>query len=340
MINFPLPVLTALLCCIIAIFVWRLNLGVKRVSITFASLFVLCAVEAFLVALRFGYGIEIFTPVQRILPLLLGPMIYLGFYAATLDAKIYMRAMFIHLSIPLIIFAIFWLFMVQLHELDWVISASYLAYAFLLFRLWQKGPDALCFVRVDITQSLSNWMLRGLMLLVFVLLLDTAIALDFILNKGVHVPQIISYGSVPLIVLLIAALTALPSMVTRSEEVAISQQSSKAADEEIQIRFDAMMNDDEMFLDPYLSVQRIAKRLHVPARDVSSTINRAKGVNVSQYVNSFRVAHAVQILINSNESVMKIAEQSGFLTRSNFYREFQRIHGKSPIEYRKENSPS
>ncbi|MEP3196347.1 MAG: AraC family transcriptional regulator [Lentilitoribacter sp.] len=337
MINFPLPVLTALLCCVIAIFVWRLNFGIKRVSNTFAWLFILCAAEAFLVALRFGYGVEQFIWLQRILPLLLGPMIYLGFYAATVEAKIFARAMAFHLSIPIFILAIFWIFSVHMHELDWVISASYVLYAFLLFKLWRKGPDALSFVRVDTTQSLSNWMLRGLMLIIFVLVLDTAIALDFVLNKGANVPQLISYGSVPLIILLIAALIALPSLVSRSNNKSAKFSHPAPANSDIQMRFDEIMRDEEMFLDPYLSVQRIAKRLHVPAREVSNAINRTKAMNVSQYVNTFRVAHAAQLLIGGNDSVIKVAEQSGFLTRSNFYREFQRIHDMSPNEYRKEH---
>ena len=222
-----------------------------------------------------------------------------------------------------------------MHELDWVISASYVIYAFLLFKLWRRGPDALSFVRVDITQSLSNWMLRGLMLIVFLLVLDTAIALDFVLNKGAHVPQLISYGSVPLIILLIAALIALPTLVSRSNNNPAKAAPTAPANSDIQLRFDGMMRDEEIYLDPYLSLQRIAKRLHVPAREVSHAINRAKGMNVSQYVNTYRVAHAAQILVSSNDSVVKVAEQSGFLTRSNFYREFQRIHGKSPNEYRK-----
>lgn len=337
MINFPLPMLTALLCCVIAIFVWRLNFGIKRVSNTFSWLFVLCTAEAFLVALRFGYGVEDFIWLQRILPLLLGPMIYLGFYAATVEAKIFARALAFHLSAPIFILAIFWAFSVHMHELDWVISASYVLYAYLLFKLWRKGPDALSFVRVDITQSLSNWMLRGLFLIVFVLVLDTAIALDFIFNKGAHVPQLISYGSVPLIILLIAALIALPTLVSRSNDKSAKAAPSAPTNSDIQLRFDAMMRDDEIYLDPYLSLQRIAKRLHVPAREVSNAINRTKGMNVSQYVNTYRVAHAAQILVSSNDSVVKVAEQSGFLTRSNFYREFQRIHGKSPNEYRKEH---
>ena len=39
--------------------------------------------------------------------------------------------------------------------------------------------------------------------------------------------------------------------------------------------------------------------------------------------------------MQGNDSVTKIAAESGFLTRSNFYREFQRVYDQSPTEYRK-----
>ena len=337
MISFPLPVLTALLCCLIAIFVWRLDLGVRRVSNVFAVLFLLCATEAFLVALRFGYGIETLTPLQRILPLLLGPMIYLGFYSAASALKPFLKDMTFHLLIPILVFAPLSLFPSHIHQLDWVISISYLVYTFLLFRLWQKGPDALSFVRVDITQNLSNWILRSIMFLVFVLVLDSVIALDFIFYQGVHVPQLISYGSVPLIMLLLAAIMLLPQLTEHKKRILQPAAETNSDDQQVKAQFDTIMIDEELYLDPYLSVQRIAKRLHIPARDVSGSINRITTMNVSQYVNKFRVTHAERLLINSKDSVINIAEKSGFLTRSNFYREFQRLHGMSPNESRKTN---
>lgn len=291
-------------------------------------------------ALRFGYGIESLTPLQRILPLLLGPMIYLGFYAASTALKPFLKVTAIHLSVPVVVLALLWLSQTHIYKLDWVISISYLIYTVLLFRFWRKGPDDLGFVRVDVTQNLSNWILRSIMLLVFVLVLDSLIAFDFVLYQGAHVPQLISYGSIPLILLLLAAIMLLPQMAERSKITMKAGVGSKSEDHQIKTRFDAIMAQEELYLDPYLSVQRIAKRLHIPARDVSGAINRMAAMNVSQYINKFRVAHAEQLLINSKASVINIAEKSGFLTRSNFYREFQRIHGKSPNEYRKENDGS
>jgi AraC-like DNA-binding protein len=78
----------------------------------------------------------------------------------------------------------------------------------------------------------------------------------------------------------------------------------------------------------------LAKRLQVPSRALSLAINQVKGMNVSQYVNDFRLDHAAKLLAEGQGSVAEVMDQSGFLTRSNFYREFQRRFDMTPAAYR------
>lgn len=334
LVKFPLPVLTAFLCCVIATFVWRLDLGVRRATVTFSALFTLCAVEALLVGLRFGYGIETLMPLQSTLPLLLGPLMYLGFAALTGGVRTFRKIMAFHLAAPLIALAVFWFFIEDQRTFDWVISASYLFYSVALFRLWRKGPDVLTHARLEVTRSVSNWMLRGIGLLVFILALDATIAVDFALNQGTNVAALISYGTAPLIVILLAALVKLPSILSEAGTKKHAADKGDPTDSETLCRLDQLMLNDQLFLDPNLTMQRLAKRLHLPARKVSAAVNKAKGINISQYVNEFRLAYAADLLVSGNESVARIAEMSGFMTRSNFYREFQRVYDQSPTEYR------
>ena len=340
LVKFPLPLLTALLFCVIAVLLWRLKLGVRRSTAIFSALAAFCAVEALLVALRFGYAIEILTPVQRLLPLLLGPLMYLGFAALTVGAPTLRRMMACHLAAPIIVLALFRLFLENLRPLDWVISASYLFYGTALLLLWRKGPDVLTYARLDVTRSLSKWMLRGVGLLAFALVLDTAIAFDFALNQGAHAAALISYGTVPLIALLLAVLVTLPSILSEPGRKAAVISKADETDSETLGRLNDLMRNDQLFLDPNLTVQRLARRLHLPARNISAAVNRAKGMNVSQYVNTFRLAYAADLLVNENDSVANIAQRSGFLSRSNFYREFQRVYDQSPTEYRSNGSPA
>jgi AraC-like DNA-binding protein len=96
----------------------------------------------------------------------------------------------------------------------------------------------------------------------------------------------------------------------------------------------ALLESTQLYLEPDLSVQRLARRMHVPVRALSVAINQTQGMNVSQYVNRFRMEHAADLLRGTDLSVAAVLEQSGFLTRSNFYREFQRVYGQSPAAFR------
>lgn len=339
LVSFPLPMLTALLCCVLALLIWRLELGPARANALFSAFFGLGAVTAFSVGLRFGYGMDALIPLQRTFPLFLGPLMYLGFASMTVDKRDLAKSILCHLGAPVVVMGLFWLIAKDLRSLDWVISVSYLFYSAALYLLWRKGPDALIYARVDVTRSLSNWILRGIGFVVFMLLLDSAIALDFATNKGANAPRLISYGTVPVIFLLLATLVTLPLMLSRSGTAPQPLPVSDTEDAKVEARLRILMREHQLFLDPDLTVQRLAKRLHLPARSLSAAINKAQGTNVSQYVNAFRLAHAAELLVETEESVARIATQSGFLTRSNFYREFQRVYGQSPRAYRTSGRP-
>ncbi|SDX25713.1 transcriptional regulator, AraC family [Ruegeria halocynthiae] len=334
LISFPLPLATALLCGVLAMLAWRLDLGFRPANMLFSAFFGVGAVSSLLVGLRFGYGVEELIPLQRTLPLFLGPLLYLSFASLTVERHDVAKIVMMHLGAPFILIGLYLLLASDLRSLDWVISASYSYYCIALFILWRKGPDALSQARVDVTQTLSNWLLRGIGFLVFVLVLDSAIAIDFAVNKGANASMLISYGTVPLIFLLLATSITLPLMFSKANAVSNPAPVANTEDEEVVDLLQALMYEQQLFLDPNITVQRLAKRLSLPARTVSSAVNRTQGTNMSQYVNEFRLAHAARLLTQTDESVANIATQSGFLARSNFYRAFQRVYGQSPTEYR------
>lgn len=333
--NFPLPMLTAVLCGVIAVHVWRLDLGARRASRTLSAVFALASVQALLVGLRFGYGSAEVLALQRTLPLLAGPLIFLGFAALRFDGQRLRRRVAGHLGAPLLVTLLMAIGVIDLRLSDALISTSYLFYILCLALLWREGPDALIHARIDRARELSRWMLFSIGVLAFVFLLDTTIAVDFALNAGANVATFISYGSLPLILVLIAILLAVP----RISEGAKQARRNKAggpqvADIDIEARLAALLSAEQLFLDPNLTLQRLARRLHLPARSVSAAVNETKGINVSQYVNAYRVDYAASLLKHGTQSVKDVAAASGFLTRSNFYREFQRIHGMAPGDYR------
>eukprot|EP01037_Dinobryon_pediforme_P030320 gene30320-34340_t len=68
------------------------------------------------------------------------------------------------------------------------------------------------------------------------------------------------------------------------------------ADIALLARLETLMRERRLYCDADLSLDRLARRLGVPARALSSAINRHHGVNVSQFVNGYRIAEALELL--------------------------------------------
>lgn len=335
MISLPLPVLAAVLCLVIAPLMLRLDLGRRCAAVYFALLFAGFALQSMLVGLRFGYGIEDFITFQRVLPLSVGPLLYLGFLSLALPAKDLRKHAAWHLGVAFVLAVVLGLFANIYRDFDLVISISYLIYIALLIRLSRKGPDHLIFARLDVARAAQRWMLLGAGLLLILLVLDTAIALNFVFARGNHATAMVSLGSLMLIGLLLLILTRMPSVLAPEQSAPAPAPERAASDEaDLEQLVREMLIKSQIYLDPDLSVQRIARRLSVPERNLSAAINQSQGMNMSQYVNGFRLDHAARLLRGSNDSVSQVMSQSGFLTRSNFYREFQRVYQQTPAQYR------
>ncbi len=333
LVFLPLPALSALLCAVLAGMMLRLDPGRRESAWFFAALFAVFAFASALVGLRFGYGVEAFVPAQRILPLFFGPLMYLGFAALAVPPGTLRRTAYPHLGAVVGVVVGFQLIPPGLATLDWAIGASYAVYAIALLRLWRQGPDALVHARLGLADGLARWMPWGAGLLVTLLVLDTAIAVSFLADRSDRAASIISVGSGLIILFLIAVLVALPRLPARPRATVADAPGDDDARLEAAAR--EMLTGTRLFLDPDLSVQRLARRLHVPERDLSAAINRSRGMNVSQYVNGFRLAHAADLLRTGDGSVAEVMAASGFLTRSNFYREFGRVYGCSPAAWRR-----
>ncbi|MDF3415687.1 helix-turn-helix transcriptional regulator [Sulfitobacter sp. M57] len=340
MLSVPLPILAALLCAVIAPLMLRLDLGRRISGVLFALLFTSFALQSLLVGMRFGYGVERFITFQRVLPMSAGPLLYLGFLALTLDGTRFRQQALLHLGAAFGLALGLGLFANIFRDFDLVISASYLIYTALLVRLARRGPDNLIHARLDIARPVIRWIYGAVGLLLALLVLDTAIALSFVMTRGTNAPALVTFGSGLLILLLLLILTSIPTLMALQRNTKAKPDPAVEGEEtKLEAAARALLERSQIYLDPDLTVQRIARRLSVPERSLSNAINFSQGMNVSQYVNGFRLAHAAGLLRETEDSVAKVMSQSGFLTRSNFYREFQRVYGQSPASYRAEHPP-
>lgn len=102
-------------------------------------------------------------------------------------------------------------------------------------------------------------------------------------------------------------------------------------------RLNAFMIAHEPFLDPSLTVRGLARRLGMGQRELSVLINQRMGVHFFDFVNRYRIDKAAALLADptlADASVLEIALQSGFNTKSSFNAAFSRHRGETPTAHR------
>ena len=98
-----------------------------------------------------------------------------------------------------------------------------------------------------------------------------------------------------------------------------------------------MLENEKLFTSPSLNRDELAKRLGTNRTYLMEAV-RAYGGNmtVGEFLNDFRLKHAAGLLTQpSGLSIDRICYDSGFASRSVFYRLFRQSYGMSPTEYRK-----
>jgi AraC-like DNA-binding protein len=134
--------------------------------------------------------------------------------------------------------------------------------------------------------------------------------------------------------LLIGLFALSPYLRTEQPEAEEPDEETPEPDTELWERLQAFMARERPYLDPNLTLAQLARKLRVPAKALSATINRATGENVSRFVNAERIRHAQSLLLRG-ETVTEAMLASGFNTKSNFNREFLRVAGASPSDWLK-----
>ena len=101
-------------------------------------------------------------------------------------------------------------------------------------------------------------------------------------------------------------------------------------------QLEAYMVRQKPYLQHELRIADLAEDLRLPAPELSQVINRCSGKNFFDYVSSFRVKRAKELLLSSSGSMADIAQESGFNSQSAFYRQFRKVTGLTPTEFRRQ----
>ena len=84
-----------------------------------------------------------------------------------------------------------------------------------------------------------------------------------------------------------------------------------------------------------ISLKEFSEQFHLSEKYISRYFKEHFHITLSQYITHLRLAHAKQLLQDTDTPVTEIAMQSGYQNVSYFIRSFKKTYGVSPLKYRK-----
>lgn len=238
-------------------------------------------------------------------------------------------------------------------DAGWVVAASMTVYGGRLMALARRGESAFAHIRLAEGPVLSRAAAWTGGSLVFSAAVDVAVALDFGWAGGVYSARVVSMAHVALMgvmawaaVQLVPAVQGPPTAPATADTESFEQLAPQAMPITPEGEVDAQslaatlarvqqwMEEHQAYRDPDLTLARLARKTGMAPREVSTAVNRLKGQNLSQWINDQRVRAAMAQLRDGRSSVQQAMLDAGFLTKSNFNREFKRITGLTPSAYR------
>ncbi|TWF53089.1 helix-turn-helix domain-containing protein [Neorhizobium alkalisoli] len=324
MLTVPLPFLAGL------VFALALHQSLKGADVPgsrryFTAFLILYALQGLIVGLHFGYGVSELAPVQPVTAAAMPPLAFLAFRELT---GVPSPSPFLHLLPPVLVLCA----VIALRPLvDPLLLGVFIAYGIALWRLTRTDDeDLMAEAKLERMRPALRAARLTAALMFFFAAGDAAIAIHAAFNGPGSVPFAITVMNI------VGLATVGLFYISPQRALQKPQPVADPAPEDAAIvaRATAALDAGDLYRDENLSLAKFARKAGIPARDLSSVLNRVTGLNVSQFVNNRRVGEACRLLEETSQPATAIMFDAGFSTKSNFNREFRRVTGMSPRQWR------
>lgn len=325
MISLPLPVFVSFVLCFIL--VRGLRTGVAKPILTLLGL---CALQAAIASFNILFDVPLVRIAQILLASMIGPVTWVAYLTTTHRAFDPKRDA-IHLGAgPLIVLALG-----TIDPLLWdgFLTLWFAGHGIMLWLSVRSGSDTLPNVPFEAAEGARRLWIGAAVVLLVTALVDLVIILSVISGFSDWVPWIVTSSSAVILLCLAAIGLAQPQTAQIEQTPTIEP---KPIDEETSALFDratALLEAEKLYLDPDLNLTRLARRLHVPVKKLSTAINQSTGENVSRLINGYRINAVCAALRDGNMSITQAMFAAGFSTKSNFNTEFSRVMQQSPRDW-------
>ena len=134
------------------------------------------------------------------------------------------------------------------------------------------------------------------------------------------------------------------------ESTEIIDENTITTNDEIEVMYQAIYNRalrcmemNQLFLNPRLTLDELAKQISTNRNQLSTCINRITHSNFNSWLAWYRVNHLLeQYNLLCQETTPppldELYEKSGFASRSSFYRQFKSVTGLTPSQFTKQQN--
>lgn len=100
-----------------------------------------------------------------------------------------------------------------------------------------------------------------------------------------------------------------------------------------------LMEQEKSYLDSEINLVRLAEIQNTTVHQLSYTLNTGFGMNFFQYINQYRIERAKELLSTGSASltILAVAFDSGFNSKTTFNTTFKKITGETPSEFRRKH---
>jgi AraC-like DNA-binding protein/uncharacterized membrane protein len=105
---------------------------------------------------------------------------------------------------------------------------------------------------------------------------------------------------------------------------------------QLYMQLQELMEKEKVFVEPELTLVILAAKLSVHPNYLSQVINEKEGKNFYDYINNLRVEEfkrIVRLPENGKFTIMSLAYECGFNSKSSFNKNFKKVTGLSPSEF-------
>ena len=135
-----------------------------------------------------------------------------------------------------------------------------------------------------------------------------------------------------------------PEKFFQSKAVKAKYKTSKLSASDLSIyseKLEHEMLEEKLYLDSEINLSGLAQKLNISPHTLSQVINQYYQMNFYEFINRYRVEEVKNQLMkaeNKNMTIIAIAYDAGFNSKSSFHRIWKKFVGKSPTQFLKEKN--